>query len=201
MKFIKKNWKKLLIIIIIIIVLIVLIVLLINIFVKKDIEPNDPDSPQNSELEIARELIKNNYIYSYLVSGDIKTESGYIAYEDVEYYYINDEVLESIHSIEDMSNLIKNTFIKGKFSSYYDNLKAGHKYFESNGNLYVAKGDNVCQEFQSYDEEDISIASITDEEMVIKLADDYAYAYKQDDKWYLGMNYIYCLSDLEDDVD
>ena len=197
MKFIKKNWKKLLIII----VLIILIILLINIFVKKDIKPNDTDSPQNSELEIAKELIKNNYIYSYLVSGDIKTESGYITVENVNYYYINDGLLESINSLEDMSNLIENTFIKGKFSSYFDNLKAGHKYFESNGNLYVAKGNNICQEFQNYDAEDISIASITDEEMVIKLADDYAYAYKQDDKWYLGMNYIYCLSDLEDDVD
>ena len=200
MKFIKKNWKKLLIIIIII-VLIILIILLINIFVKKDIKPNDTDSPQNSELEIAKELIKNNYIYSYLVSGDIKTESGYITVENVNYYYINDGLLESINSLEDMSNLIENTFIKGKFSSYFDNLKAGHKYFESNGNLYVAKANNICQEFQNYDAEDISITSVTDDEMVIKIADGYAYAYKENDKWHLGMNYIYCLSDLEDDVD
>ena len=197
MKFIKKNWKKLLIII----VLIILIILLINIFVKKDIKPNDTDSPQNSELEIAKELIKNNYIYSYLVSGDIKTESGYITVENVNYYYINDGLLESINSLEDMSNLIENTFIKGKFSSYFDNLKAGHKYFESNCNLYVAKGNNICQEFQNYDAEDISITSVTDDEMVIKIADGYAYAYKENDKWHLGMNYIYCLSDLDDDVE
>ena len=114
--------------------------------------------------------------------------------------YINDEHVFKNRNVGQVAGYI--SLCNGiAATSYYDNLKAGHKYFESNGNLYVAKGDNVCQEFQSYDEEDISIASITDEEMVIKLADDYAYAYKQDDKWYLGMNYIYCLSDLEDDVD
>ena len=191
MKFLQKH-KKILIIASIIIIAIIIAAIVIIILLNREKETSE----NTRNLERARELINNNFLYSYLMQGDIVTSDGYVEDEGIIYYYVEDELLSSIQSIEDINMLVQNTFIEGKHELYYENLANGNKYFERNGNLYVAKSTDTCN-IMNYKEIEVSIEGISEDKMQIRLPDQIVYAYKENDEWYLGTNNCYC---IEEDI-
>ena len=184
----KNKQRKFLIIVFAIIIVAILVGVLVTLFLKK----NPEEKEETSNLQQAVELVNNNYLYSYLVQGNIKVDDGFVIEDDIKYYYVNDELLSSIKTIEDINNLITNTFVDAKIASFYEKFENGHKYIEINGNLYVAKSENVCFSIVNYDQSDIKLGKIEDDKMQIELPNQTVYAYKENDKWLLGTNNNYC---------
>ena len=188
MNFLKKHKKALIITAVVLIILIIATVILVIILNKNN------DKLDNSEdLKIAQELITNNYLYSYLMQGDINTTNGYIEENGTTYYYVLDEQLESIKTIEDINNLVHETFVEDKASIYYENLMKGNKYIEKDGQLYVAKISDVCSNIMKYETDEISLVEVTQDKMQIRLSNQIVYAYKENGLWRLGTNNCHCL--------
>lgn len=190
MNFFKKNKKKLIFVAFILLIITIAIVITVIIINKQDKEKDNSE-----DLKRAKELMSNNFLYSYLIQGEIETADGYIENEGIKYYYVDDELLNSIKTIGDINNLINDTFIEGKKEMLYEKINNGHKYIERNNNLYVAKSSDVCLNIIKYDPNDIEIENITEEKMQIRLPDQIVYAYKENDNWYLGTNNCYCLEE------
>lgn len=193
MNFIKKH-KKVLIIAAVILVVLIIAAVVIAIILNKQSEKSD----NSEDLKRAQELITNNFLYSYLMQGDIVTADGYIEESGTTYYYVNDDQLSSIKSIEDINNLVSETFIEDKANIYYENLINGNKYIEKDGTLYVAKNADICSNVMKYEADEISLAEVTEDKMQIRLSNQIVYAYKENGNWYLGTNNCYCMDNSTD---
>ena len=106
----------------------------------------------NKEL---KELAYDNYIYSYLVQGDVKTSDGYVTVEGITYYAVDDEVLKDINTLEDISALVERLFDGALVSMYlnYFNDEQYNNYIYTDNHLYVKKGSGICHTIAQYDED------------------------------------------------
>ena len=191
MQFLKKHKKK--IIISTAIVLVIILAVILAIFL---IQKGKENNQENNDLtERAKELIRNNYIFSYLYQGDVKVSDGSIEVDGTTYYFVSDDNLTGISSWADITNLIKNTFVEAKRDLYYEKIENGHQYFETDDMLYVAKSDNICQKIPSANVNDLSISLIEDDKMLINWSNQSIYAYKENDNWYLGTDNFYCMDE------
>ena len=147
-KYILKNKKIIIFIIVGVIILICCFVLIAIGILKKD-NPNQKVN-QNNKLTNAEieKLITNNYLYSYLMQGDVKVGETYAENNDKKYYIVVDELLKDITSIEDINELIENTFTSYRIPTCYTeiNESKNNEYLEINDMLYVYKK-NVCENF------------------------------------------------------
>ena len=191
MKFIKENKKKIIIISVIVLVLIILTILVIFLINK-----NQEAAQKKDEMtERARQLVQNDYLYSYIYQGDVKTSEGAITVDDVTYYYVDDEKLADIHSIADINNLIKDTYTELKWENYFEEVDSINKYFENENGLYVAKGENTCNNIRDINIDDLYITNVQDDKMMIYWENNGVYAYNEDGTWRLGTNNFYCLDE------
>lgn len=182
----KKNKKKILIICLSILFVVVISILVIIKTNKKEEEIVSKDR--------LKELIYNNYIYSYLYQGNIKTTDGFIEVDGETYYYIDDEITKEIKSFENISKLIENTFVKDRYDMYYDNVNSINKYFEVDGKIYVKKGE-VCSNMPQYIDEDITYKIVTEDKIIVNYANYSLYVYKQENEWFLSGLIFRCLDD------
>lgn len=190
MQFIKKHRKKIILSVAILAIVAIIIVLLL--IFQKDEKVSDETA---SLTERAKELIENNYLFSYIYQGDIAISDGIIKVDDVTYNYIVDENFKNISSWKDITSLIKNTFVESKWDIYYDKIESGHQYFENDENLYVSKSDTICKNLPPLNIDSVSIEDITDDKMQISWNNQIVYAYKENDGWFLGTDNFYCMDE------
>ena len=143
--FIVKNKKIFLIILITILVIISFILIAIGIL-NKNKEQNEEN--ENLTVNDIKNLIRNNYLSTYLLEGDIKVTDSYMNMGDDIYYIVQDPLLENINSISDISNLIENTFFESRAATIFEKLKDDkyNQYVVAGDYLYVKK-ENVCKDF------------------------------------------------------
>ena len=147
-KYILKNKKLIIFLTIGVIILICCFVLIAIGILKKDNQnkdQNENNKVTNAEIE---KIITNNYLYSYLMQGDVKVGETYAENNDKKYYIVVDELLKDITSIEDINELIENTFTSYRIPTCYTeiNESKNNEYLEINDMLYVYKK-NVCENF------------------------------------------------------
>ena len=148
--------KKYKLIIVLSSILLVLFIIAGIVVISKRI--NKTDSPNNnvsnkeegySEEQQLKDILYNNFLIAYLLEADIKTGDGTLTIngEQGVYYTVTDYLLENIHSLKDINDLIEEnlddvTIIRTKkfMQSEYSN-----KFTESNGVLYVKKSISPCE--------------------------------------------------------
>ncbi len=193
-KFIVKNKKIFLIILITLLVIISFILIAIGILNK-----NNEQNEENENLTVndIKNLIKNNYLSTYLLEGDIKVTDSYMNMGDDIYYIVQDPLLENINSISDISNLIENTFFESRAATIFEKLKDDkyNQYVVAGDYLYVKKG-NVCKDFP-----EINYGEIIQKELEDGIWIDYndaGFKIKQEDnKWKTGTIIYECQDETE----
>ena len=192
--FIVKNKKIFLIILITILVIISFILIAIGIL-NKNKEQNEEN--ENLTVNDIKNLIRNNYLSTYLLEGDIKVTDSYMNMGDDIYYIVQDPLLENINSISDISNLIENTFFESRTATIFEKLKDDkyNQYVVAGDYLYVKKG-NVCKDFP-----EINYGEIIQKELEDGIWIDYndaGFKIKQEDnKWKTGTIIYKCSDETE----
>lgn len=179
--------KKILIIVIIFVVIIAL--LSVNFFKFKNKKSGEVPEFQNR----AEELVKNNYILSYLLYGDVKTSDSFTEIDHIKYYYVNDPELNEIKAMNDILILMEETLLEEPKKAYMNKLsnKKNNRYIEEDGMLFVAKSDKTCLNIEKYNEANYELK---DNKMLIKAWNN-LWALKTDNTYYLmALSYI-CLED------
>lgn len=192
--FIVKNKKIFLIILITLLVIISFILIAIGILNK-----NNEQNEENENLTVndIKNLIRNNYLSTYLLEGDIKVTDSYMNMGDDIYYIVQDPLLENINSISDISNLIENTFFESRAATIFEKLKDDkyNQYVVAGDYLYVKKG-NVCENFPT-----ITYGDIAQQELEDGIWIDYndaGFKIKQEDgKWKTGTIIYKCPDETE----
>lgn len=192
--FIVKNKKIFLIILITLLVIISFILIAIGILNK-----NNEQNEENENLTVndIKNLIRNNYLSTYLLEGDIKVTDSYMNMGDDIYYIVQDPLLENINSISDISNLIENTFFESRAATIFEKLKDDkyNQYVVAGDYLYVKKGD-VCKNFPK-----ITYGDIIQQELEDGIWIDYndaGFKIKQEDgKWKTGTIIYKCPDETE----
>ncbi|MDE6284814.1 MAG: hypothetical protein K2M17_03635 [Bacilli bacterium] len=139
---------------------------------------------------VLKELLENNDKISYILQGDVKTTDGFIKIGNLTYYYLEDEYLKDIKSLNDIHELISNTFIEEKRALYesYLNDKNYNRYMMYKKDLYVLKTINPC--IIQFSDSPIQYESVNEKEITVTKGFIRTYAYKQKEKWYMStLNY------------
>lgn len=188
MKFFKKHIK----IIIIAVIALLIIGGAITAIILISRNQEEVTEERNELLQRAKELVANDYLFSYIYQGNVNVTDGMIEVEGERYNYIDDEHFSEIKSISDIMELIQDTYVEERLIIYYERFDEGNKYLESDEVLYVQKREDVCNNLLEYNEDEISITEVSDEEMMINFDTQSVYAYKRNNEWFLGTNNIYC---------
>ena len=173
-------------IVVMVLVLIVVAVLLAMLILK-----SSKSSEEENETNIKESILKlfeNNYLYYYYMYGDIEVDSTYIVQDDVEYYLVIDE---QINSLESISNLVKETFISESHVNLM-NKENTNEYITLNDQIYVHKTSDACQNIVEFNFNNLRY-SIDNDKMTIIFYMNGAYAYLDDGTWKLGNDIYYCL--------
>lgn len=192
--FIKKNKKLFLIILIVLIVIAFLVIIATRIFKKNESESKKEDSLTTNDI---KNLIRNNYLSTYLLEGDIKITDSYMNIGDDIYYIVQDPLLENINSISDISNLIENTFFEGRAATFFEELtnEKYNQYVVVGDYLYVKKGD-VCKNFPKITYGDIMQNKLEDG-IWIDYNDAGFKLIQEDGKWKTGTIIYKCQDETE----
>ena len=146
----KKKYKLIIILssLFVLLFMVVGIVVISNRIKKNDNKTADPKEELNTRDNELKDNVYNNFLIAYLLEADIKTGDGTltIAGEDGVYYAVTDYLLENIHSLNDINDLIDKTLddttiIRAKkfMKSEYSN-----QFTQSDGVLYVKKSISPC---------------------------------------------------------
>ena len=133
-------------------------------------------------------LFDNAYKYYYYMYGDIKIGDGYVESDGEKYYAVLDE---EILEIENIMDLVKNTFIKSKVGPMI-NVEDKNKYFVFSDILYVQKSENVCKNIKEYNFDNLNYL-YNEEKIEVKFDSTSTYIYNEDGNWKLGTNIYFCL--------
>ncbi len=161
------NIKNLVIIILVVIFVILLLITiyLYNIKNYKESINNNVSDPANTEEKDDKvrekaliDALYNNFLISYILEGDIQIGDGKLVIdnENEPYYAVNDYLLEDIHSLSDINQLIDNNLLdltaikaaKIRESEY------ANQYIFSKNTLYVKKTKTPC--FRTEEKLDLS---------------------------------------------
>ncbi len=159
-----KNKKKLIIIIISIVCVLALIAGAVVYLVIKNNKPKEKENPteynEKDVEEQVRNAFYNNFLITYILEGDIQVGEGTLRIDgsDDVYYAVTDYLLEDIHDISDINDLITNNLTPAAevrarkvMSSSYAN-----QYMSQNDVLYVKKTATPC--FRLEEKVDMNIA-------------------------------------------
>lgn len=109
----------------------------------------------NSEI---MNLLKNDYIISLALYGNISVEQAKISINNLEYYAVSEK---KINSLQNLQSLIVKTYDNTYVNKIYDDLDKYNKYIEFDNNLYV-NINSVC-EVSIFDEKIIINKNSADE--------------------------------------
>jgi hypothetical protein len=153
----KKN--KSFIIILIIILGVILLTIGIICIAKNNKSSN---SSNNKKLTKITSLLKNDYLVSNYVFGKPNTDEANVIIDDTKYNIIVDK---DVTSINDLNNLINNTYTGDILTTYLIKLNEYNKYVETENKLYV-NINSKCN-IDKFDDK-ISIVSETDDTVTVK---------------------------------
>ena len=181
---------------IIIVSIIVAIIIGVGIhFIDKNKENNSKESPQSNEQAI-REVIEKGYKLAYLTYGDVKVTEFYIINNGITYYALNDELLNDLKNLDDITNLIKDNFVENFVGQYLNDLsnENNNNYIEYNDNLYVHKSSNPCKLNYEYNSKDsLKINKEKEDTYNIAFINNYGIrVYKIDNTYKIAQNGFYC---------
>lgn len=184
--------KKKKIIIAIIIGLIVIVAGGISIFmIKRNIDIKNSENKFNDRV---KELLENSYDYYYFTYGDVQTTEAAIEVEDKKYYFVNDDKYKTI---DNLINVIENTFVPDKLPDYIEKLNSNHEYLEADNKLYVKKSDNICKKEYDIDYNNLKIEDVDEDTKILTWNNTFTYIYLVDNEWYLSTEVFYCVDDSE----
>ena len=132
-------------------------------------------------------LFDNAYKYYYYMYGDIKIGDGFVESDGETYYAVLDEEILSIDNIND---LVKETFVKEKVSPML-NVENKNIYFVFKDTLYVQKSENVCKNIKEYNFDNLNYL-YNDEKIEVKFDSTSTNIYNEDGDWKLGTNIYFC---------
>lgn len=146
------NKNKIIIIVCILILLIVIItgvlVLIYKINKKSDNNAENESSTASIETKVIDKFY-NNFLIAYILQADVKTGEGTLTIngDPYPYYAVTDPILENIHSIDDISNLIEDTLRTESVIRVNKLLKSeyANQYINTDNTLYVRKTPYVCE--------------------------------------------------------
>lgn len=176
-----------------IIVLVVLIILVVGFDLYLVNTKNGNTKPDNNKTTTTvnsklKELAYKDYLVTYILMGDVKTSEGYIEMDGITYYVVDDELFKDINSIDDITNIIEDTFDEPHAVYFMNYLhdENYNNYLVSNNHLYIKKGSNLCKNLLPYNESIMRIenGNGNDGDKHIVIDEAIVRASKLNNKWY-----------------
>jgi len=174
--------KYAIILVTIIMIVIVLILIVVNINEKSNV--ND-----NLIQERINEIIDNSYKYYLLKEGHITLGNDIIVKDGITYRIIEEEWLTKI---DDIVNIIEDTFIKSREYNFYNGIFDKHKIIEQDGNLYINLSEENCEVDFEINKSNITFEKKDNDTILIDFDVYRIYSYYEDGKWKLSNNIYVC---------
>ncbi len=187
----KKPKNKLKLVLGIGIILLILIVI-IGIFVY--IKFFKVDKLTNEQL---KQLVKNDYIISYALRGNVEVSEAYVDYDGIKYYAVDDDLLKDFKKLDDLIKFIDENYLENMSSFIVDLLNNGedvNHYREFNNTLYVLKSEPYCQRFKDLDY-NFQIENISKKKIHLYTLYYDIYIDNDDNRWHLKSLDFTCSND------
>lgn len=139
--------------IVLLLLVIVGVVVLANKINNREKDKAGENAPTaKAEEEMAKDLLYNNYLISYILEGDVEIGEGKLNIEGnpTTYYAVTDPLLADIHSIGDIYDLIDNdlTAIAAVRARKLMQSEYANQYTSRNDVLYVSKIAEPCEIYE-----------------------------------------------------
>ncbi len=103
---------------------------------------------ENSRVEELKQALYNNFLIAYIIDGDIQVGDGELIVDgsDESYYAVTDYLLQDIHSLSDINDLINNNIldITATRIAKIQESDYANQYAVSKNTLYVKKTKTPC---------------------------------------------------------